>query len=280
MKIDLSYLKAGRIQPLVTNNIILTLIGCGGTGSWLAPSLARIAYVLREQGKQVQLTFIDPDTIEDKNIPRQNFCAAEIGMNKAVALAARFSAAWGVEIHYLTDPFKAETSTIQGYVENPLEVLIGCVDNAAARKAISQNLSRSRENSTWWLDCGNTEHAGQVLIGNALVDGSDGSQPQHWLTDKICVRVPSPAVQCPDLLIARPEEKTKNNLSCADIQIANAQSLAINVRVAADATDMLLRFLNGTLTRYATYFDLKAGSARSDYCLKPVEAKKRKVVAR
>lgn len=274
--LDLSYLKAGRIQPLVTNNIILTLIGCGGTGSWLAPSLARIAYVLREQGKHVQLTFIDPDTIEDKNIPRQNFCAAEIGMNKAVALAARFSAAWGVEILYKTARFQAETTTIHHYVENHLEVLIGCVDNAAARKAIHQNLARSRENSTWWLDCGNTEHAGQVLIGNALVDGSDGSQPQHWLTDKICVRVPSPAVQCPDLLIPRPEEKAKHNLSCADIQIANAQSLAINQVVAAHATDLLLRFLNGTLTRQAMYFDLNSGSARSVYVTRP-ETKKRKV---
>lgn len=277
-KIDLSYLKAGRIQPLVTNNIILTLIGCGGTGSWLAPSLARIAYLLREQDKNVHLTFIDPDHVEDKNIPRQNFCAAEVGANKAETLAARFSAAWGVEIHYLEQPFKADTSTIRHYLPDGLEILIGCVDNAKARKAIAENLIRSNAKSTWWLDCGNTEHAGQVLIGNGLKDDDVGYTSWEWLTDKICTRVPCPSVQVPDLLTPRPEEKTKNNLSCAEIQIANAQSLAINQRVAAEATDMLLRFLHGTLTRYATYFDLRSGSARSEYVLKP--EKKRKAVAR
>lgn len=275
MKFDLSYLEAGRIQPLVTNNIVLTLIGCGGTGSWLAPSLARIACVLREQDKNVQLTFIDPDHVEDKNIPRQNFCAAEIGANKAQTLAARFSAAWGLEIHYLTEAFKADTSTIRHRMDNHLEVLIGCVDNARARKAIGENLIRSRASSTWWLDCGNTESAGQVLIGNGLTDDGQGYTSWQWLTDKICTRVPCPSVQIPDLLIPRPEEKTKNNLSCADIQIANAQSLAINQRVAAEATDMLLRFLSGTLTRRATYFDLASGSARSEYCLKPEKKRKK-----
>lgn len=266
MKLDLSYLKSARIQPRLTNNIVLTLIGCGGTGSWLAPSLARIASALREQGKEVRVTFVDHDTVEPKNIPRQNFCTAELGLNKAVALAARYSAAWGVEINYITEPFTAQMPTLFEYISDPLQVLIGCVDNAKARQAIHQQVANPRNESMWWLDCGNTEHAGQVLIGNAPIGWE--KQPQWWLNDKVCTRVPSPAIQCPDLLIPRPQEKAKN-LSCADIQLANAQSLAINQNVAGIATDMLIRFLNGTLTRCATYFDLNSGSARSVYCVRP-----------
>jgi len=45
-----------------------------------------------------------------------------------------------------------------------------------------------------------------------------------------------------------------------------AQSLTINQRVAAEAADYLLRMLvTADLNRFASYFDLTAGSGRSVY---------------
>jgi hypothetical protein len=43
------------------------------------------------------------------------------------------------------------------------------------------------------------------------------------------------------------------------------QSESVNVRVAAEAADYLYRMAAGNLKRFATYFDLESGTARSIY---------------
>ena len=79
----------------VIKSITIHLIGCGGTGSWLAPHLARITKLLQEVHHiNARLAFWDHDAVDEKNIFRQNFCEAEIGMNKAETLARRYGTAW------------------------------------------------------------------------------------------------------------------------------------------------------------------------------------------
>ena len=99
--LDLSFLEARPVVTRTWRSLSITLVGCGGTGSWLAPAIARIARVLLDAGepdRRVSVTFVDPDTVEQKNLARQNFCAAELGANKARALALRYGAAWGLDI--------------------------------------------------------------------------------------------------------------------------------------------------------------------------------------
>ena len=46
-----------------------------------------MACLLREKfSKTVVVGFVNPDDIEEKNTYRQNFCKAEVGCNKAVAV--------------------------------------------------------------------------------------------------------------------------------------------------------------------------------------------------
>ena len=85
--IDLSYARSAKLMLPVSDRLRLCLVGCGGTGSWLAPSVARIARLQRDQGREVEVVFYDHDHVEPKNIPRQHFCDAELGRNKAVTLA-------------------------------------------------------------------------------------------------------------------------------------------------------------------------------------------------
>ena len=257
---DFGFARAAQLMLPKHDRLELVLVGCGGTGSWLAPAVVRLARLAGDGEREVTVSFVDPDTVEEVNIPRQNFCDAEIGRKKAETLAARYSAAWGVEIGVSAEPFRPHRGVGWGGVT----ILIGCVDNAAARKSLAGALKVNRGQGlplVWWLDCGNSNEHGQVLLGSAST--REGLQ-RAFPSPKICNALPSPAMQSPELLKPRPEGTAKKKMSCAELQAANAQSLAVNQRVAAEAADYLMRLVVGPpLKRFATHFDLVTGSARS-----------------
>lgn len=59
------------------------VIGAGGVGSWLAPSLCLLV-------KPENVVLIDGDKLEKKNLNRQLFGASDIGLYKAAALAIKY----------------------------------------------------------------------------------------------------------------------------------------------------------------------------------------------
>lgn len=96
--------RRGQVRLSPTDEVWIYLIGTGGTGSYLAMALARLAYHARTKGIQVHLTFVDPDRVESKNVGRQLFCPAEVGQFKAETLALRFNAAFGLSIRAVPRP--------------------------------------------------------------------------------------------------------------------------------------------------------------------------------
>jgi PRTRC genetic system ThiF family protein len=268
VSLDLSYMNAATILPREFEQLDVLLVGCGGTGSYMALHIARMMRVLTDAGKDVRATFIDPDKVEEKNIGRQNFCDAEVGKAKALTLASRYGAAWGLDIGTMVARFDESiiANRWSGRDRDRLTVIVGCVDNAAGRKSMAAALKRNHPAEApdvWWLDCGNHSDAGQVLLGST-------AQLKHcagaFETKTLCLHLPSPALQRPELLDTKPEELTNNKLSCAELQLANLQSLNINARIAAEAADMLTRLLvTKNLKRFACEIDLAAGSMRSTY---------------
>lgn len=97
---------------IVNHNVI---IGCGGVGTWLLPSLKLLV-----PGEKIVL--VDGDTIEKKNLDRQLFDQTAIGKNKADALAARF------ECESLPTWFHCGTMALDRE-----DMLLVCVDNHKAR---------------------------------------------------------------------------------------------------------------------------------------------------
>jgi PRTRC genetic system ThiF family protein len=242
-----------------------------GTGSWIAAQIARTGRVLIEQGRRVQIVFIDPDRVSAANVPRSCFCEQEIGELKAVALARRYSGAWALEIGTITEHFTPEMARPSPN-EDALNVVVGCVDNAAARGALADVLARrthygyydySSRGQTILIDCGNTRDGGQVLVGTVTrTEEMRGS----FKGSSICTELPSPMWQHPELLEELEEERPDHNLSCAELMMRNAQDLMVNHFVASITGDYLMRLLvTKYLRRYATYFDLEACSTRNKY---------------
>lgn len=262
-----TYQQALPVLPRNHTRINFVLVGVGGTGGFLAEDLCRIILQLQRTRKEINFAIIDGDTVELKNISRQNYQQAEIGLPKAETLAARCSAKYGIEITAVCDWFKEDMIRTASWW-NTLTVIIGCVDNSTARSKIHSVLKINSANepaSLFWLDCGNSNHSGQVVIGTHsnfdIVQASNNpDKPQFWL------HLPSPVLVHPELLVPQPEELSDNNLSCAEIQARNYQSLFVNKMTSAIAAQYLLELtLTGGLKKFASYFDLKAMSTRSLY---------------
>jgi hypothetical protein len=93
------------------------VIGAGGVGSWLIPSLCLLT-------KPKQLTVVDGDSLEEKNMNRQLFEHRWVGRNKAYALAQKY----GCESI-------GEYYAMGRFVVQPEDWLIVCADNHPARRA-------------------------------------------------------------------------------------------------------------------------------------------------
>lgn len=268
---DISYSQARPIMVGLAQTLRLILIGCGGTGSWLASAVVRIARQYALQGGQVSVLFVDPDIVEPANTVRQNFCPAEVGRYKAETLAMRYGAAWALTVGMVAAPFDPQLVT---HIDDQMvAVLIGCVDNAAARKSIHAAFaSRLKADDAsdipsrlWWLDAGNSLTSGQVLLGSTL---SSHCLSRAFVLPDRCNALPAPSLQHPELLISRPEEldPADTGLSCEEMAARNAQSLTVNQMVAAVAADYLVGLvLSHSLKAYATYFELAAQAMRSKY---------------
>ncbi len=253
-----------RVEIGHPDRITLLLAGAGGTGGYVAPILAQLAYWGRSHGQDIRLYFIDPDRVETKNLVRQNFCPAEVGRAKAVTLAWRYSAAFGLNIIPVVDRFSAHLLAQYKPAYSPqgrLTIVIGAVDNVQARRdiaaAVTAALPRTgSRDRLWWIDAGNELLHGQVLAGNSL-------EPAPQLSPLgYCIGVPLPHLQEPGLLQDRP--RPARDLSCAELSLLGEQSAVINRAMANWIGVYLYRLLQSRdLDLQRTYVNLRTGAVRS-----------------
>ncbi len=261
-------------MPRDYSSLSFTVVGAGGTGSYVIPAIARLMFELKQsQNKPVEMLIVDPDVVESGNIPRSNFCGAEVGSFKAQSLAKRITLAWGLECHYANELFDGERHLKAPSSDyRSLKVIVGCVDNHEARRDIHLAITRNRRYSPsdapdlWWIDGGNGRSSGQVLVGS----NTKKIKPAlHFTGTSICRSLPAPSLVHPDLLDAEKKVKSadRERLSCPDRIRLGEQSLNINQRVAVEMAEMLTEmFLTRSLRRFASYFDLESGTSRSLYC--------------
>ena len=232
----------------------LVLVGCGGTGSFLAEALGRLLI-----GRRTALYLVDHDRVEPHNVARQAFDLADVGRFKAQVLAERLAYRFGGAVGYSVQPYdRALHAAVFDPPASRLNLLVGAVDNAPARRALAVTLDENT-NPVYWLDCGNGRNAGQVLLGNAV--RADALRGAFSRQSSVCHALPAPSMQRPDLLTVPPDPAPP--LDCAEAVAQHEQGRTINQVVAALAASYVEKLLDGTCRWMASYFDLDDGTLRA-----------------
>lgn len=171
------------IKNALSNSIHIFIVGCGGNGGYTVPQVARymrsfvekqeIANAVRANRKKfrIELTLIDGDSIEQKNLIRQNFITPDLGKNKARVMAERYGRAFGLEVGIVEKYLNADLADSLIRKTQGSVIILGCVDNNATRKIIHEAIIKPCEatmyqDSLFWIDVANEMFDGQVIIGH------------------------------------------------------------------------------------------------------------------
>ena len=245
-------------NAFLLDNPWITVVGCGGTGGFVAEGLCRLF-----QGREATIVLVDHDRVEPHNLLRQNFYAEDVGRFKSQALADRLARAYRRPVGYSVYAFREEDSGSDGgrYPGLPAygnSLLIGCADNAAARRAMAEALPGDPRR--WLIDAGNDTNWGQVLIGN-VADRDFGDEAAF--VDQTCYLLPAPTVQRPDLLTAvstRPPD-----VDCAAALDLTDQDPTINQMMASLVLQVVRRMAAGTCPFMGLYLDMEQGTVTPTY---------------
>lgn len=151
--------------------VTINLIGAGGTGSQVLTGLARLDVTLRALGHPgLFVTLYDPDIVTETNIGRQLFGYSDMGLNKAQCLVTRINNFFGNDWKAVPDIFPAMLKN--ACRDNMTNITITCTDNIKSRldlwnilKAVHIPDYRDYATPLYWMDFGNTQTSGQVVLG-------------------------------------------------------------------------------------------------------------------
>lgn len=219
----------------------VVVVGTGGTGGYLAQGLAKL---VAGYDLDLDVVLVDPDTVEERNIFRQNFLASEIGYPKAEVLAGRLNAQFGTAFASFVGKGEAHP-LVRGYGRDTLYVT--CVDTLAARAPYA--------NKALWLDCGNALAHGQVVFGTTAKKTDCKQAAKGWKDTPTVKALPNAALKLGfETLTEEP-----NVPSCAAQPFAE-QGCFVNDQAALCALTILHQLLvAGAVTTPAVWFDIQRG---------------------
>lgn len=234
-----------------TNPIEVVLIGAGGTGSQLLTCLSRMNQALNELGHPgFSLTLWDDDRVTEANMGRQLFADCEVGMYKSVSLINRVNRFFGTTWKANTIRFDTGIDTRK----NCGNVFFSCVDNAASRfqiaKTITAIYSRNSYSYTrprYWLDFGNSQYTGQVIL--STIDKIKQPNSSKFRTVD---SLPLITDEFADLL--KTADETDDTPSCSLAEALEKQDLFINSTLAQMGSSLFWNMLRHGLTEYRGFF--------------------------
>ena len=235
--------------------IEITVVGAGGTGSQVVTGLARINHAIMALGHThgLSVSVVDPDEVSEFNIGRQLFSPVDISESKARILVERVNHHYGLA-------WQSHPLFFKEYIEEEPapEIIISCVDSVSARREIrhfgeqQQNTSFSRD--LYWLDTGNGNATGQVILGtNRGIDQPKDTEGCGNLPDIL------------DLFPTLEEHDTPDTPSCSMQEALEKQDLFVNQSIAVHALDILWRmFRYGRIEHHGCFVD------QANYAVRPI----------
>ena len=143
----------------------ILVIGAGGIGSFLIPLLDKVGLY--------HITVADPDKVETKNLPYQNFTTDDVGENKASVMGNRYrSIMGGSQFPILTE------KQMQGY-----DLVICCVDNLSVRRTLYNTTVKWLDLRAQGRNAALVSHKADPKMYDMLLAGKDGSfscQGDSW----------------------------------------------------------------------------------------------------
>ena len=232
-------------QGLLSHQIEILLVGCGGTGSTMAVGLVYLHQALLAFGHPggLHVTLVDGDRISAVNCVRQPFSESEIGLYKADVLASRINLFWGLQwnsdTRFLGPAWEA--------AKNPA-IIISCVDTRRARKLVTQ--TNAYKNALYWLDIGNNADTGQFILGEVSKPFAKRNRQVH---------LPNVADLFPEIIDETRDAQDKLP-TCSALEALESQSPFVNQVLAYQALAMLARFFrHGRLTSHGAFANLATG---------------------
>lgn len=147
-------------RRMLPKHFHIVQLGVGGTGGYVLRSLVRMIHSYQASTNlQFTLSICDGDSVEKKNLLRQDFIESDIHRKKVDVLADRFGLAYGMPIRkrgtYVED---LESLSALCDLENNKSydnrlIVIGAVDNNATRQLINQYFEKM--DSIIYIDAGN-----------------------------------------------------------------------------------------------------------------------------
>ena len=200
------------------------------------------------------VTVYDPDIVTESNIGRQLFSSSDFGLNKSQCIVTRLNHFFGNE--WCAVPQMYPTNLHNITKDNLANITITCTDNVKSRldmwkvlKGVPDREYRDYRAPLYWMDFGNTQTSGQVVLGTVPKKIKQPKSQQYKTVDtlKVITRY---------VKYASVEEKDPGP-SCSPAEALEKQDLYINSTLAQLGCNLLWKmFRNGMLEHHGIYLNL------------------------
>ncbi len=235
--------------------VTVNLIGAGGTGSQVLTCLSRLDVTLRALGHPgLYVTLYDPDIVTESNIGRQLFGPSDLGLNKAQCLITRINNFFGNDWKAVDSIYPHTLKDARQ--EHLANITITCTDNIKSRldmwkvlKDVPVSNYRNYSTPLYWLDFGNTQTIGQVVLGTIPKSIKQPASEQYETVGSL--KVITRFVKYSSV------KEEDSGPSCSLAEALAKQDLFINSTLAQLGCNLLWKlFRNGMLEHQGLYLNL------------------------
>ncbi|NWL02501.1 PRTRC system ThiF family protein [Flavobacterium collinsii] len=235
------------------NPLTVNLIGAGGTGSKVLTALMEMNYSLIALGHAgLSVRLWDDDLITDANLGRQRFAPCETGLYKSVALINRANRFMGTD--WKAESVKFQKDTLGRPPKNAqANLYITCTDSVQSRFDVAEILASIQRNSPqrdtpkYWMDFGNSQYTGQVVLSTI----SEIRQPDSQIYQTVPV-LPFVTDEFGELL--KESEALDGTPSCSLAESLEKQDLFINSSLAQLGCSLLWNLFRFGMTENRGFF--------------------------